>query len=371
MMAKTLASEGETSEMPTIYFDESGQTGTNLLDRDQPFFAIGSTDIGESEADAMLARHFAGRQSAELKANRLLGQNRGRREILAFLDDLSERADRVCGARLHKRFAVVAKMVDHLVEPGMRDRGYDFYADDYAAKFANTTFFAFDKFMPRSDADRLLELYHEFAREPTEAGLSALHEALREAHGTAHRHCRTPLELMIDGTADFEPFAGPNGFRDTNDIHVTAVLQCMAHWQSRHAGPFDVVHDESVHFFRRSAEWKRITDPSLAPEVIPVGDRNLTLPVGVISTVGARSHESASLQICDLVAGLVGRFRQDEPAGPMRDFYEAALASGLGRISIFPLDPGTDFVAGMPARANGPDAIDRIVMAVNRRPRND
>ncbi|AOO82213.1 DUF3800 domain-containing protein [Bosea vaviloviae] len=352
--------------MPTIYFDESGQTGTNLLDRDQPFFAIGSTDLAEEEATGMLARHFGSRQGKELKANRLLGQARGRRECLPFLDELGGHAERVCGARIHKRFTVVAKMVDHLVEPVIRDRGYDFYAGDYAAKFANTTYLAFDSLLPSPDADRLMGLYHEFAREPDQAGLSRLHHALRSVHETAQGICRVPLALMIEGSADFEPFADPEGFSDTNDVHVTAVVQCMGHWQSRHAGPFDVVHDESVHFFRRSHQWRRITDPALAPEIIQVGDRSMKLPIAVISTESARSHESASLQVCDLVAGIIGRFRQDEPPGPIREFYEAAIASGLGRISVFPVEPGTEFVSGMPAIAQGPDAIDRIVMAVNR-----
>ena len=352
--------------MPVVYFDESGQTGTNLLDRDQPYFAIGSTDLAEHEASGLLARHFDGRQGKELKANRLIGQASGRRQLLAFLDGLNGQAERVCGARIHKRFTVLAKMVDHLVEPVMRDRGYDFYAGDYAAKFANTTYFAFDRLLPRNDADTLMRLYHEFARQPDEAALSQLHHALLSVQKTAHRNCRAPLALMITGSADFEPFADPSGFSDSNDIHVTAVVQCMDHWQSRHVGPFDVVHDESVHFFRRSEQWKGITNPALVPEVIQVGDRSMRLPIAVTSTKSERSHDSASLQVCDLVAGIIGRFRQDEPGGPIRDFYEAAIASGLGRISVFPLEPGTDFVSGLPAIAQGPDAVDRIVMAVNR-----
>lgn len=357
--------------MPTIYFDESGQTGTNLLDRDQPFFAIGSTDLAENEASGMLARHFAGRQGKELKANRLIGQSTGRRQFLGFLDELGDQAERVCGARIHKRFTVLAKMVDHLVEPVLRDRGFDFYAGDYAAKFANTTYFAFDKLLAKAQADSLMGLFHAFAREPNKAALAKLHRELRSVRKTASRNCRTPLDLMIEGTADFEPFANPDTFSDTNDVHVTAVVRCMDHWQSRHDGPFDVVHDESVHFFRRSHQWKRITDPALEPEIIYVGDRSMKLPIGVTSTKAARSHESASLQVCDLVAGIVGRFRQDEPAGPIRDFYGAAIAGGLGRISIFPLEPGTEFISGLPAIAKGPDAIDRIVMAINRPRRSE
>ncbi len=54
--------------------------------------------------------------------------------------------------------------------------------------------------------------------------------------------------------------------------------------------------------------------------MLGVGDRTLTLPVPVRSTASARSHENPSLQVCDLVAGIIGRYRREEPEGVMRDF---------------------------------------------------
>ncbi len=187
-----------------------------------------------------------------MKAQRLLGQVRGRRELLRFLGEFETEPGRVCTAKIDKRFAVVAKMVDHLVEPVLRDQGYNFYKDDYAVKFANSAFYAFDRLMPAAVTAELLRLYNEFARKPDADRLRALHSALRSARRDAPYRSETPLDLMILGTSNFRRFDGPDEFDDTNDIHVTAVLQCMGHRQRRGPGPFEVVHGESNHFSKRS-----------------------------------------------------------------------------------------------------------------------
>ena len=46
------------SDLTTLYFDESGQTGTNLLDPDQAFFSVCSTDLDEAEGRRILRDHF-------------------------------------------------------------------------------------------------------------------------------------------------------------------------------------------------------------------------------------------------------------------------------------------------------------------------
>lgn len=56
--------------MKTVYFDESGQTGTNLFDRDQPFFTIGSTDTEPGEAADIIAACFPRHAGDELKSKR-------------------------------------------------------------------------------------------------------------------------------------------------------------------------------------------------------------------------------------------------------------------------------------------------------------
>lgn len=349
-----------------IYFDESGQTGTHLLDAAQPYFTLGSTDVDEVEAAEILDACFTNRQGEELKSQAILKRPRGRRQFLDFAREVGKRPGRFCVAKIGKRHALVSKMVDHLVEPLLRAQGYDFYANDYAAKFANSASYVFGHLLDRQEADGLLGLYNAFAREPDRERLRALHTSLEAASMMAPHGSEFTLGLMEDGAKYFETVQVLADFDDANEIHVTAAVECMGYWQSQGPGPFEVVHDESKHFFARSVRWEAITNPELEPVSFTTGNKTLKLPIPVVSTVGARSHESASLQLCDLVAGLVSRASAPNHPPEFREFLGAVIDAGFGEMTIFPVDAGTDFVSGPPERSTGPDMVDRIAQAVRR-----
>jgi hypothetical protein len=351
--------------MTTIYFDESGQTGAHLFDRQQPCFGLASTDFDENEAKALIERCFPRQQGRELKSKNVLGSGAGRRAFLTFAREIGRSPERVCAAKIDKRFAVVSKMVDNLVEPMLHAQGYDFYADNYAARYANMAYFALTDILGTEASDPLLAAYNTFARSPEPETLSALTGVLAAAAEAPPHGCEVFLEQMLMGAELFEDFHDLSSFEDSNDLHVTAAVQTMAFWQSQHADEFDVVHDESVHFFARADRWQMMTNPDLPPMIIDVGDKRLTLPIRVRSTRSARSHESTSLQIADLIAGFVTRFSARADLSPEdRAFFDEALLNGLGEMSIYPVEAGRDFVGGPPPLADGPDAVDRIAAAV-------
>jgi hypothetical protein len=251
---KTLKNEPKDNSVK-IYFDESGQTGTHLFDPIQPYFTLGSTNIEEAEAADILNRCFPHRQGNELKSQKLLRRPQGRRGFLEFAREVGKTPDRFCTVKIGKRFAVVSKMVDFLVEPLLHARGYDFYASDYAVRFANSACFVFEHLLEGSDAENLMRLYNEFARKPSVATLRPLQAALEAAERSGPFGGEVTLGLMAEGARQFEALRDLDAFEDSNDIHVTAVVQCMAHWQARSPGPFEVVHDESIHFFDRSESY--------------------------------------------------------------------------------------------------------------------
>ena len=61
--------------MPTraLYFDESGFTGYNLLDPQQPIFAVASVDISDAQAAEILKSSFPSYQGVEFKFTNILG----------------------------------------------------------------------------------------------------------------------------------------------------------------------------------------------------------------------------------------------------------------------------------------------------------
>ncbi|NEK18149.1 DUF3800 domain-containing protein [Rhizobium leguminosarum] len=350
--------------MSTIFFDESGQTGAQLRDIQQPYFCIGSTDLSNEASQDILSACFPRQTVGEIKAQNLLRRATGRRQFVTFCEALAAHPERFCFVKIHKRFSVLSKMVDNLVEPYIRAAGYDFYKNDYGRRFANSAYFAFDQLLARDLSDRLLDQYNDFARAPDRRTLVPLQATLVEALEDAPRGTELFLDLMSQGAQHFEDLHDIEQFRGSNEIHVTAIIRCMAHWQAHSESPFKVVHDESIHFFENSRGWHAMTDPQMRAQILTVGDKTLSLPISVVETVPAKSHESASLQLCDLLAGFLTRFASPNLDEEHRRFLQEAISAGLGTVSIFPVEAGYDFVSGEPARADGPDIIDQIAMAM-------
>ncbi len=144
--------------MKKIYFDESGQTGAHLLDANRPYFTIGSTDIEELFAAEIIKECFPRFRGNELKANSIFKRTNSRKEFLNFSETVAKNSSMFCGAKINKRYSVVAKMVDNLVEPVVRALGHNFYAENYALKFANMAYYAFDNLLDGAEASATLKL---------------------------------------------------------------------------------------------------------------------------------------------------------------------------------------------------------------------
>ena len=122
--------------------DESGSSGENLVDPQSVVFAHASVRIDDKSAGPILAdlRQQAGAtQSPEAK----FAQFRTRRGLGALSSALAPGGaleNRVVITVADKRFLIVSKMIDLLVEELTHERGIDLYADGMARTVAVTLF---------------------------------------------------------------------------------------------------------------------------------------------------------------------------------------------------------------------------------------
>jgi hypothetical protein len=68
----------------TLFLDESGYTGPDLINREQPFFTLASTNIAEADARSLLTSCF-GERTREVKFLKLAKSGRGRSQIVEFV----------------------------------------------------------------------------------------------------------------------------------------------------------------------------------------------------------------------------------------------------------------------------------------------
>jgi hypothetical protein len=163
----------QKNQMTNLFCDESGFTGQDLLNRDQPYFSYSSVLIDPLEADEIVAQVKADFPlGKELKGSRMLSNSPGRKAAEFIFDKLAHRSITVVA---DKRFALAGKAVQTLknLKWGL------------SAIFEAAIKYGYITFNPARGTDLPPEEIKEPKQLPTGDQLNRLVERLQEPASTA------------------------------------------------------------------------------------------------------------------------------------------------------------------------------------------
>ena len=121
---------------PDIFFDESGNTGGNLLDPLQPVFTLSSSSI--SKQDALKALELTGSKSpTEAHFKTLRRRKSGQDGIIRLLESKYVNEENVKIYLVDKKYMLTAKIVDILIETWCSNRGIDLYINGQNLALSN------------------------------------------------------------------------------------------------------------------------------------------------------------------------------------------------------------------------------------------
>lgn len=349
--------------MTVIYLDESGYTGDDLLNREQPFFVVASTIVPNDEALDLLRRSFPRYQGREFKFTNIWRRETHRASLRNLARELPAFYDRAFLWIIDKRFCVLTKMLDYLIEPLVYETGGDFYVGGYAQRFMNSAHR--DILHHGSDTlyDETVASWDAFARAPSAATMEAMRDYLQSCAQELPAPLSSLYALALDGARSFLS-AGERfeDFIDSSEIQLTSVFSSVIWWRQRRKEDFHVTHDQSSNFLRQRDVWTTLLRDDFGPEMIRQGDGSLVeFPLRVRSTTSVASETSPSVQLCDVLAGLYAKAalafdgRQPDP------FMQELLDLGAGELAYAGVIPRADYADAPPPRRAGPDMVDRMV----------
>jgi hypothetical protein len=120
---------------PIIFFDESHNTGADLLEKNQPIFTLASVNFNQDECKELLSVFPPRQKDAEIKSKYILKDRK--RELLKFFDSPILSEHRVKTMIVHKRFNAVTQFVDIIEEVLMRQNGIDIYENSMNIVLSN------------------------------------------------------------------------------------------------------------------------------------------------------------------------------------------------------------------------------------------
>lgn len=99
-----------------VFFDEAGNSGDNLLDKDQPVYVLASHNFNEDETRLILAPLLS-LKNGEIHFYKLCKSSKNYKKIIDALNNELLDCSRIVMTTIDKRFALWCNIVDKLVEP--------------------------------------------------------------------------------------------------------------------------------------------------------------------------------------------------------------------------------------------------------------
>ncbi len=348
--------------MTTIYIDESGFTGDDLYNPEQPYFVIASSIIGNAEAEEILRRCFPRYQGAEFKFTNIWKKPTHRAGLRAFAAETPTFADKIFVWIIDKRFCLMTKMFDYLIEPAAYKRGYDFYAGGWGLRYMNTIHRDLLRHGSASLYDDTVQLWDTFARKPNSNTMAALRDHLDRTINDSLPPISTIFTLARRGLDDFlVTYPRLEDFTGSSEIQVTSIFSTVGWWRQKRPEDFDFVHDESSAFLHQRDLWMTMMRDIDVPPIEVANGSMVELPLRIKSTTAVRSQDSFAVQLCDVLAGFAAKAGPGLSGGPPDPFIVELVLLGAGELTHSGIIPHALYTEGPPPKRNGPDMVDRMV----------
>lgn len=286
--------------MGNVYFDEAGNTGPDLLHKDQPVFVLAANCLEEDKANELI-KILAIQNGSEAKFKNLKNSERGKRKTLEFLSEVIKEKAKV--TIYHKKYMAMGLLLDFLVEPLYAAQGRNFAANKRNIWTTNVFFYMLDRCYGVGTLDNLLTKFIDLVKETNQTRINDFYSTVRNIQAS-------PLDVQRQ--LDFSWILGSEldvkghlEFINKNNLDPvqSGIFTHAQYWESEFNGPFNIIHDESNNLEQSLDNFNRFTDPESIPIKAGTDDRIITLPLKVKKVSIKNSKLVPQIQVSDIIAG--------------------------------------------------------------------
>ena len=316
--------------MLSLFCDESGFTGQDLLNPDQPYFSYSSVLIDPMEADEIVAQVKTDYPlGKELKGSRMLRNSPGRKAAEFIFDKVVERSITVVA---DKQYALAGKLYEYIFDPVV-DGNSALYNVGFHKCLTNLLYSQFTSRNPSA-----IELLSSFQNAVRAQDLSGLVESIkRESKGAEAwklaedlgKFCFEQKSLIGE---EFAPSGNDVVDKWGLELSSTCVTGLLQRWAERGV-EIRLVLDES----KPLIAWAKATEEIFPVQPGPQEDGRYVEIEGKSYRVNfvfaepirfASSKDTPGLQLADVMAAFVTNLLTGRKREAQRDFLVRALKHG-------------------------------------------
>ncbi len=284
--------------MECFRIDESGYTGFDLLNSEQPFQGAAAVAISNEDAKSLIKEHFPRLQAAELKYRALARRPKNHPRLLALLGDIHKNykcVSYVCD----KRFLLLLMFLDYAVEPFYYERGVDFYADGQNYSLASLLYFVGPALLGKNAFDALQSAFQLAMKEKTPEALSHLLIAARKTKWRELPQALGPLAVH----AAPECLSAISTPGVSTDAAFIVLQSLISRTEAMTDGPYRVEHDQSKNLLTYHALLDRYINHDDKVEFRQTEITSIEFPLKLASVSQVDSKTSPSVQLADVMIG--------------------------------------------------------------------
>lgn len=291
-----------------VYFDESGNTGNDLLNEEQSVFTYAAIAINEDLAKKIVdtIKDNYNIQLKELKYSKLKKHLKGKAAILDILKKIKDCSAVVC---FNKRYALCAKFFEYIFEPCFSEYSSLFYMAGFHHYIANTLYNIYFQDDTHSDLlkefwclmkspDKMIQAeqyFNKYKLLPKKIDMRSFEKLLRVFITKNKSTIWEELE-SVSGTEDIEKY--------TLDLTISSLILLCSEMSNRYK-KINAIYDESKIINEHADILNKFTGKTLTfKNLNSLASRKLeTINISKDSLVAQESKFSYSIQLADILAG--------------------------------------------------------------------
>lgn len=320
-----------------IYFDEAGNSGQNLLDTNQPVFVIASHNFSEEEVRKIIKPIES--SGEELHFNKIRKFKKQQEQVIKSLNHRLITSKRVKMVYYDKRFALIAHLVDQLIETSFYHRGIDLYKKGLNISYANSIYYLGENIWNKDLNEKFLENFQKMIREKSKESIETFYLSANLLHNSVKGYEKEILEPVLVSELYINSIL--ESIRKYSiDLTLPSITLLSDSWFKEIGKTFEIVHDDS----KQVEFWKNfISYLSKGNEKVEVGYdyRKMTYPLAINSVNLASSKKIIQIQLADIIASslayCVKKIHIEKELE--NEFAKNILNSSIGRIKAHPIMP--------------------------------
>lgn len=313
----------------TISFDESGNTGQDLLNKDQGAFILSSSNFNDNEIE-ILSNIFD--TDDEIHFKKLKKNTKGRKQIIEFINHPLISEKNIISSISHKEFVVYGQIIDKLLEPTLYHKNIDIYKGGKNIIFTNILFFS-GQVKHQILYREMLENFISMVRLKTKKSIEGFYLAVKNIYEKIDVNENFLLLLILESKKHI--FDISDSFdKYTIDVTLSSFLVLCDLWHEKINLKISVLFDNSkqIEYYQEYIDFMK--NSSTQKTKYGYGNRKMTFPSQINDVQLVDSKTRKSIQITDLIASSLG-FMFNNQNEKMNDFVKEIQGSKLRHLSNY------------------------------------